>query len=385
MSIDYRELHAGDLVKLSPWNELMTKYGGSSYGIRTAITLEENMEKRCGEIFKIKKVIKCSENMGKLILFDKDGTMVERYISTDCIDLYYEVPLTAAQLLRTVKCANCGAVTKKHRANKTMNNSYICNECAAVKDYCDTNDIAIHKPSKSNKTYGFELECVPIDELHKNSIISSKYNLLPTEDGSISSIGGVEFKTPIYQSTRGLRKLFKTFDSHVDFSSEYCGQHINIGDSKYINNNNIQSIRVYAPEIFTPLYHYMRSNVDKTKKVCGRYFTGYADLKAYSDHSSWINFNHDNRLEFRLSKFVTPNQYFELAMMWTEMLDVVISDFLKFNTAFDAKVSYAYTYGSSEVIKNSKLMADGISVSEKLIEIFKKYADGKAICQKRVA
>ena len=189
-------------------------------------------------------------------------------------------------------------------------------------------------------------------------MINRTYGLIPTEDGSLPC-DGIEFKTPIYNGLKGLRKLFSSFEKYVDFSNESCGQHINIGDTEEINAVSTHKIRSHASLLFNPLYYYMDENTDDTIKVCGRFFTDYADrCSSYSDHDSWIALSESQRIEFRLSKFVTPDQYFELTCMWTEMIDCIVANFIPIN--------------DDQSAKDTALL---------LIEIFKKYVDRQAKCQ----
>lgn len=264
------------------------------------------------------------------------------------------------QKQKYVKCSCCGHSIPIDKDYQATNGNYVCSYCSMTKPYETKNNTMFHKTTKSHKTYGFELECVPKSFKHKLSMINATYGLIPTSDGSLPS-GGVEFKTPIYNGMRGLRTLFKSFDKYANFSSSSCGQHINIGDTEHINSNTIPYIRGYAERLFDPLYHYMHDNREDTVKIVGRYFTGYADKDySYTAHSSWINLDEYNRIEFRLSKFVNPNQYFELICMWTEMVDCIINNFLPI-----------HDYVSAD------------NTSQMLIDIFKKYASRQAKVQQK--
>lgn len=247
-------------------------------------------------------------------------------------------------------------------------NAYICPSCDRTKGYYTKNETKVHKATKNHKTYGFELECIPRSPQKKRVLINSKYQFIPTKDGSLPPTG-IEFKTPIYNSMRGLRKLFKMVIKNVNFTSPKCGQHINIGDTSYINIHTMDFLRSCGNIIFDRLGNYMKLHTDDTIRVCGRYFTNYANMySTYNTHKSWINLTHDDRIEFRISKFVTPNQYFNLTCMWTEMIDLIINNLLK-------KPFTDYRTSDKALEK----------VQSKLIEIFKKYANHSALCQQRVA
>lgn len=259
--------------------------------------------------------------------------------------------------LSYVRCNRCGKMISKSLSNRSNNGDYYCKDCSEIKPYHTKNNEKIHKSNNKNKTYGFELECVPKNRACYLNMLNKKYSLIPTRDSSLPD-DGVEFKTPTYQSLRGLYQNFNSFYKWVDFSNQKCGQHINIGDSEYLNQESMEKILKYSDYIFDCLKEYMYENRKLTESVCGRFFTKYASCTvSYAEHTSWINLSHEDRIEFRLSKFVTPIQYIILTKMWAEMLDCIINNFLK-----------KYNDKSYRNLKNAK------NTSIKLVKIFKKYA-----------
>lgn len=263
------------------------------------------------------------------------------------------------------KCKRCGSFINKLDGIEIANNKgMICSECMRNLNYSTKNNLRVKKETKSGKTYGFELECIPKSKNHKAFMLQPQYNLKATKDSSLPP-NGVEFKTPTYNSLRGLRKTFHTFNEHVRFNNAKCGQHINIGDKKYINEHSMQLLRHYGRVIFDGLYDYMYEHKEETIKVCGRFFNDYA-LRSinYISHCSWVNLSHNNRIEFRLSKFVTPNQYFTLTCMWTDMLNCIINNLINTYNWHDSGTPADY----------SKYFRDCSKVSNKLIKIFKRYA-----------
>lgn len=267
------------------------------------------------------------------------------------------------------KCIHCGAVKNIRVMRKGNNGKYVCNDCLDVKGYCTRNQNTLYNPSSTHKTYGFEFECVPIKKDGFDGhveMMSSKYGLIPTEDASLP-MGGIEYKTPTINGLRGVRHMFNDVYGMVKFNSQKCGQHINIGDSKYIDAIAMRRIRCCKSYLFDNLTDYMSEHEDDVKRICGRNFTYYADNNHRYVHGSWLNLDNNNRLEFRISKFKTPKQYFELVNMWTEMLDAIINDFI---IPYDAINEY----------ENSKIAE---KTCNHLIRIFKRYAEGKAEVQIR--
>lgn len=267
------------------------------------------------------------------------------------------------------KCVYCGGMTDVRLMCKNTKGKYVCNGCLNVKGYYTKNNETLYNPSSTHKTYGFEFECVPIRKDGFDGhveMVSSKYGFIPTEDGSLPD-DGIEYKTPTINGLRGVRHMFNDVYSMVSFRSDKCGQHINIGDSKYINEDAMNRIRAYRDYLFDNLTDYMTEHEDDVKRICGREFTYYAGNDHRYVHGSWVNLDNKNRIEFRISKFKNPRQYFELVNMWTEMLDAIINGFV-----------IPYEYG--DVRKNGN---NAEKVCRRMIRIFKRYADGKAAVQIR--
>ena len=267
------------------------------------------------------------------------------------------------------KCVHCGAMKNVRFMRKDSKGKHVCNSCLHIEGYCTKNNETLYNPSSTHKTYGFEFECVPIRKDGFDGhveMMSSKYGLIPTEDGSLP-IGGIEYKTPTINGLRGVRHMFNDVYGMVKFSSQKCGQHINIGDSKYIDATAMKRIRYFRDYLFDNLTDYMTEHEDDVKRVCGRKFTYYADNNHRYVHGSWLNLGNNNRLEFRISKFKNPKQYFELVNMWTEMLDAIINGFI-------------IPYEEDNIHKNS---INAEKVCRHMIRIFKRYAEGKASVQSR--
>lgn len=261
---------------------------------------------------------------------------------------------------KSFKCCRCHDSFSLDEVEKTANGKYICYHCKEVQSYYTKNDAKTHTGKGHNKTYGFELECVP--NCHEDALVlyDRKYNLKATSDASLPD-NGIEFKTPTYYSLNGIKRMLTTFSRYVDFGHESCGQHINIGDTEYLNADTICKIKEHAYDIFRPLYEAMYDNPLTTKKICGRYFNDYAQWdSSFESHFSWINLNHDNRIEFRISKIRTPEQYVQLTYMWTEVVDAIITHF----------------------IKNGCTHKAAGKTSKYLVRIWEKYVAGKATCQR---
>lgn len=274
-----------------------------------------------------------------------------------------------------MKCKRCGrTITKNYCVSIADGGGVICNSCLCNQSYYTQNNINVRKQTLNGKTYGFELECVPYSQNNKAKMLLPKYNLIATHDGSLPA-NGTEFKTPIYNNLKNMRNLLTTFYKYVDFSDGRCGQHINIGHPTYLNRYSMIVLRRYSHMIFDDLYVQMKQidNKEFVKDICGRYFVPYANYETnYTTHTSWINLAHDNRIEFRLSKFNSPNQYFELINMWGNMIDCIINDFIIPTNSYKRR-------RNTTALEYNKCAE---KTSKKLIKVFYKYRNKESKCQK---
>lgn len=281
---------------------------------------------------------------------NNDGYFVPvKFLVPSSMKRIYKIPVVK-------KCCKCGNIVRNNEYVE-VNGKYLCNNCRSIKSYGLKNDVFHNKPVKSGKTYGFEFECV-CNEENRDFVTAQNWGLIPTHDGSLP-VNGVEFKTPTYNGLRGVRHVFKTMDKKVSFSNSFCGQHINIGDRNWLNSRNMAIIRNYRTQIFNPLRVYLEEHPKQTKKVIGRGFGQYRSNDLDMVHGSWINLDNNNRIEFRMSKFVNPNQYFNLTIMWTEMIDSIINNVLK--TTGNNRVSGAKKAGDELVNIFQKYYRNSIS------------------------
>lgn len=261
------------------------------------------------------------------------------------------------------KCAVCGGLNPVKHMKRATNKKYVCEGCLEVKGYCTRNTDTHNKPTNSDLTFGFELECVPVDGTNSIANIIAEYpDFIPTQDSSLPE-GGVEFKSPIFRSLKGTQKVFETFVNNADFSHRKCGQHIHVGHQNY-NHHCRRTVLDNHLALFNPLANYMFEHEEDTTRLCGRFFGNYREFTdRHTSHHTWLNLGNTNTIEFRISKFVAPKQYYYLANMWGEMMNKIV-DFGNRNPDL------------CDMYEEAK------KTSAQLVTIFKKYAAGEAFCQK---
>lgn len=324
-------------------------------------------------MFKIGDVVKVKNEGWKYIVIENHDDVIENMVFLipmeeydfehphclgNCIRRCFVGDLDKVGSVKTFKCARCGEV---HFGKPFISqNGKYCFNCNSIESYSTENNKVTHTIKKHGKTYGFELECIPFSEKDMLFLFHHKYNLIPTFDASLD-VDGVEFKTPTYYSLNGLKSMLHTFEKHVDFKNESCGQHINIGHTEKINYRTMIWIRNYADDIFKVVEDYMVNNPKSTEKICGRFFNNYCSYNdSFNFHTTWVNLGHSNRIEFRLAKIQSPEQYIQLVNMYGEWVDAIITWFLRDPNERNAKIA-----------------------GRKLLRIFQKYERGDAVSQSR--
>ncbi len=261
-------------------------------------------------------------------------------------------------------CFNCGRrefVDWMTRINSPSKGYfYLCDDCLDEEDsYHSTNDILKRKPAKHGMTFGFEFETA---ERNVESNLLYQYDFLPTYDGSI---GGTEWKSPIYRSMRGLAKMFRSIEN-VTSVGDTEGTHLNVGT---FSRQEMDYIRRFYHSLFIPLCRSMEEMPHETERLFGRNFTIYAQtIDGDSDpcnHCNFINVESSNRIEFRLCKFKNTKQYMNLIKMHSEFVTTIRNNFLNhFNRndhSFDTNRNFRF--------HKAKITAN------KIVKIFEKYAN----------
>lgn len=277
----------------------------------------------------------------------------------------------------TVTCKFCGnefhkdACVPAPSIRRNGAPAYICRRCDshnfgyhAQPGSCGASSAEIGKPKKHGEEFGVEDERSYTDT--EARLMYFEYGFIPTHDCSLRSDGEgsrygwsdgntCEYVSPRMHGLNILAKWIHTVDRLQNEgkikSNESCGTHTHISihsmkDSEG-NQTYMDMIRRFYNSLFVELSEDMDNNPEKTVEIFGRTFTGYAkkitvDSKqrqeVHNDRYYWVNCLHDNRVEFRLNKFVTGEQYMNLIKMETEMLKTIIKMFCeRFNELGNGK------------------------------------------------
>lgn len=202
---------------------------------------------------------------------------------------------------RLVKCLVCGESVPQHKAFKLPDKGYICGRCRdSCRDYSTANYTEKGQACKK-PAFSFEFETCSVDS---DLLVLYRYGFIPCYD---ASIGGREWKSPIYYSLRPLKPILPTLERLADdYVDEDCGTHIHVAC------RTKQLIRaVDWMTIFYPLTTYLRQNYASTVRFWGRYFNDYC-TRYVEGNSRYEAFNlktNYNTVEFRLPVFKTARQF----------------------------------------------------------------------------
>lgn len=234
-----------------------------------------------------------------------------------------QVGTIETRVTRNAKCKKCGdTITTSDTAYKITTPStyyYLCNEChTTIRSYSTRNNQVNNKVANHGITLGIEHE-------QSNSFDYRALLILgwvPTSDVTVD----VEYKSPIYNSLRGLKLTLETLEKAGATSGDHrSGTHCHIGTFDYLELSTIQS---NCNQLFDALQSHLLNDQYGTMSFFGRYFSGYCNLtSAYNGHSSWLNlYTGKPTIELRLGKFISAGQYYRV-LVFARLLGSLLKDF----------------------------------------------------------
>ncbi|AEG58986.1 hypothetical protein [Desulforamulus ruminis] len=204
--------------------------------------------------------------------------------------------------LPTIKCVGCGAEIPKGTA---------CRYCMGLidtpKDYSYQRFSIVGKKKKNApaEVWGFGVEIETLSE-SPSQLILLKKGFTPCIDSTVT----LEWKSPIFQSLLGFKGICKTIEE-MDVS--HGGSHVHVS----VQRKDL--FQDHYEEIFHPLADFLYGT--SFYEIWGRRDTSYCNLpgSAYKRHS-WVNVNTNySTIEWRLPKFVSAEQYYNLVKWLTNV------------------------------------------------------------------
>ena len=164
-------------------------------------------------------------------------------------------------------------------------------------------------------------------------------------------------------------RVLKSLEEKIGFSRWAAdgtyGTHTNIWAPGY----DVEIIRRFYHSLFIPLSETLRAYADKCNEVFGRYIGGWAaPIGRYSsptEHTNFVNVQHDGWLEFRINKCVSVAQDIRATKLCIEITQAV--------AAFCEKVkNNRRTLTGDELRGANKRDAD--KTARKICNLFRKVA-----------
>ena len=209
--------------------------------------------------------------------------------------------LKIKRFLKYKKCISCGQEFLDFETRKINRTDYICADCLRASEY-STRNFKFEGKEKSI-SFSFEYET----SIKAKSLYElKKYNFIGCSD---SSIGGLEWKSPIFYSRKAFHNICKKLNSFARYVGNDCGTHLHVSTPYKV------FLQRYQHELFQPILNVMTSDREKTKKFWGRYFGGYceSDINDFSRYNAFNTFSSVQTLEYRLLKFRNAEQYIRAA------------------------------------------------------------------------
>ena len=216
--------------------------------------------------------------------------------------------------------------------------AYMCRDCAMRNRYYHTSNNELQGKAKKNAVcVGWELETSYSNDYARNILF--EYGMIPTNDSSLHGTRCCEYVSGIQQGLNigskmcvSIEKLIQ--EGHLQINNS-CGTHFHVSVNNMRNEHGVavymDYIRRFYHSLFLPLAKAMRENPEKTERLFGRYFTGYAsDINEHTDANNrynFINATNNSNIEFRLNKFVTAKQAQAVTKMEVEMVKCIVTNF----------------------------------------------------------
>lgn len=268
------------------------------------------------------------------------------------------------------KCVHCGKIFPAYGMDETPVRTldkgvrYACKACSRRRRYHEeetprTPQVTGSKSTSIPTTIGFEVECGPYSAEDRAFLLNGLYNFRPERDGSLPS-GYEEFVSGIRKSLSGVSAMFTSIAEHADLTHPCCGQHVNIGVDG-LTPADMQDLRDDAVAVFSAVLDEIALN---NGKAFGRAPNDYAMIGvglSHDDRYYVFNLEHDNRIEFRLCKFQTAEQYKSVCAMCDEMVKAIWRLYWRNEKRHELRVKAA---------------------SKALVKIYRAYSNGEGAAQK---
>lgn len=275
----------------------------------------------------------------------------------------------------THDCINIGIVPVPI-AKRGGRNGYYCADCARERGYSVENAIRYGVEKKNRFTFSLEMETSRSTEKARGELLD--FGFIPTYDCTVD----VEYKSPIYEGLNAVSKQCVSVEKLIASDDlrigDECGSHFHVGHREHINPTTMRYLRRFNGSLFAPLSEAIMADEAKAERFFGRRSNSWAEPVTFDDpsgnfdgwqmkHSAMFNLQHDYTVEFRQAKFVSAEQYMNLAKFARDMVNALINNFIEhfMDTEWDTN-----RYPTRTAYRKHK--AD--VTAKKLVKLYEKYS-----------
>ena len=272
-------------------------------------------------------------------------------------------------------CTNIGTV-RVHIAKRGDRNGYMCDfHARQLEGYSVENNYRAGERKNHGFTFSMELETGRSNAKARGELFD--FGFKATMDTTVN----VEYKSPIYEGLNAvskqcvsIEKMLENGDLTIDGR---CGTHFHCGHAEHINPVTMRYLRRFNGSLFVPLSNAIMADPAKAERFFGRMANHWAEPVTMADpsgdyegfcmkHSAMFNLQHDYTIEFRQAKFVSAEQYMNVAKFARDCVNAIIENFIKhFNdNDFDTR-----RYANRTAYRKHK--AD--VTANKLVKLYEKY------------
>ena len=241
-------------------------------------------------------------------------------------------------------CTSCkntfdkAIMIRVEKNNRGGRGSYLCRDCnRIIYGYTTENNEWRGADPKHPNTFGLEFETTYSNTKARSELF--EYGMLPTYDSTVD----VEYKSCIERNLKSFSHLFKVCDKLIANGDlevgDTAGTHFHVGHNN-LNWETIGYIRRFYHSLFIPLSDAMKANPEKTAELFGRgidqcnsqgncWAQSVHEWTSATNHTNFINVQHDNTLEFRMAKFQNSKQYMRMAKFATKCTNIVMTNFVE--------------------------------------------------------
>ena len=279
----------------------------------------------------------------------------------------------------TCMCKDCNSIgtVKVPIAKRGNRFGYMCQEHARrLEGYSVENGYRSGVRKQAPFTFSMELEVSHASLKARGELID--FGFKATSDITVSA----EYKSPIYEGLNAISKQCVSIEKLIVNADmrigNECGTHFHVGHAEHINPATMRYLRRFNGSLFVPLSNAIMADPAKAARFFGRPVNSWCEPVTMADpsgdfpgchmkHSAMFNLQHNYTIEFRQAKFVSAEQYMNVAKFARDCVNAIIENFIKhfMDTEWDTR-----RYEKRTDYRKHKAQV----TAQKLVKLYEKYS-----------